>query len=309
MASWLNQITRSEGRSQRSSITTMFDADAETILLDFDTYVREGFKGSSPIFSLIAARALTLSDVEFAYQTLERPRELSLGPETLRRPWPNGTTRALVARIDVDVSLAGNAFVRRVQDRRIRLRPDWVDILVGVPADPVLAMAGVTDLLGYMYWPGGLRHSGDGIPIAVRDMAHIAPIPDPSAAYRGVSWVAAASREADSDILMTKHKGKFFTNAATPTLAVVTEQSLTTEQRNLLKEQFERKHASWENAYKTVYLEGGADLKVVGNTIKQMDFSVTQSAGEVRLAAAAGVPPVVVGFLQGIQASTYSNYA
>jgi phage portal protein BeeE len=36
---------------------------------------------------------------------------------------------------------------------------------------------------------------------------------------------------------------------------------------------------------------------------------VTQGAGETRIAAAAGVPPVIVGLSEGLQAATYSNYS
>ncbi len=36
---------------------------------------------------------------------------------------------------------------------------------------------------------------------------------------------------------------------------------------------------------------------------------VVQGAGETRIAAAAGVPPVIVGLSEGLAASTYSNYA
>jgi len=48
---------------------------------------------------------------------------------------------------------------------------------------------------------------------------------------------------------------------------------------------------------------------VVGTTFRQMDFKTVQGAGETRIAAAAGVPPVIVGLSEGLAAATYSNYA
>src|SRR5207253_2477211 len=63
-----------------------------------------------------------------------------------------------------------------------------------------------------------------------------------------------------------------------------------------------------DNAYKTMYLGGGADGVVVGANLRQIDFKMTQGAGETRIAAAAGVPPVIVGLSEGLQAATYSNY-
>jgi hypothetical protein len=42
--------------------------------------------------------------------------------------------------------------------------------------------------------------------------------------------------------------------------------------------------------------------------MKQIDFKVTQGHGETRIAAAAGVPPIIVGLSEGLEAATYSNY-
>jgi hypothetical protein len=43
--------------------------------------------------------------------------------------------------------------------------------------------------------------------------------------------------------------------------------------------------------------------------MKQVDFRTTVGHGEVRIAAAAGVPPIVAGLSDGLDAATYSNYA
>jgi hypothetical protein len=48
-----------------------------------------------------------------------------------------------------------------------------------------------------------------------------------------------------------------------------------------------------------MFLGGGADAKVVGSDLKQIDFKVTQGHGETRIAAAAGVPPIIVGLSEG----------
>jgi hypothetical protein len=50
---------------------------------------------------------------------------------------------------------------------------------------------------------------------------------------------------------------------------------------------------------------------VVGADMHQLDFKNTQGAGETRIAAAAGVPPVIVGLSEGLQGSSLNsgNYA
>jgi phage portal protein BeeE len=63
-----------------------------------------------------------------------------------------------------------------------------------------------------------------------------------------------------------------------------------------------------QGAYQRIFLGGGADATVIGANLRQVDFKQTQGAGETRIAAAAGVPPVLVGLSEGLQAATYSNY-
>lgn len=56
--------------------------------------------------------------------------------------------------------------------------------------------------------------------------------------------------------------------------------------------------------HNTLYLGGGADVTVVGSDFKQIDFKATQGAGETRIAADAGVHPVIVGLSEGMQGSS-----
>jgi hypothetical protein len=63
-----------------------------------------------------------------------------------------------------------------------------------------------------------------------------------------------------------------------------------------------------KNAYRTLALDAGADLTMVGNDLSQMTFTAVQAAGENRIAAASGVPPIVAGLKEGLMNATYSNY-
>ncbi len=62
--------------------------------------------------------------------------------------------------------------------------------------------------------------------------------------------------------------------------------------------------------HNTLYLGGGADVSMIGANMQQLDFKQVQGAGESRIAAAAGVPSVVVGFSEGMQGSSLNagNY-
>jgi len=125
-----------------------------------------------------------------------------------------------------------------------------------------------------------------------------------------MSWLTPVVREIQADCEATRHKLKFFENAATPNLAVSLAKEITPTQFKEFIELMDSQHRGVENAYKTLYTAGGADVTVVGADLKQLDFKVTQGAGETRIAAAAGVHPVIVGLSEGMQGSSLNagNY-
>jgi HK97 family phage portal protein len=305
-----NPTTETRALSDVTSMFTGMGPEPEGIANNFPAFVQGGYKDSSPVFALIGVRARSFSEATFKFRNLDT-NELETRPrlEPLRRPWPNGTIGDLLTAIEIDVSLAGTSFTRRLPGngqpttRLQRLRPDWVEMLKGDNGD------GSVDLIGYVYYPGG-KHSGSTpVPVLAGDVALYTEHPDPAGHFRGQSWITAATREVDADTSMSRHKNTFFTNAATPNLVVSAKGKVSEDQRRIYQAVFERQWEGWENAYKTILLEGGADVKVVGQSMEQMSFAAVQAAGETRLAAAAGVPPIVADFVQGIQASTYSNYA
>lgn len=59
--------------------------------------------------------------------------------------------------------------------------------------------------------------------------------------------------------------------------------------------------------HNTMYLGGGADVEVVGKDFQQIDFKQTQGAGETRIAAAAGVHPVIIGLSEGLAGSSLNQ--
>lgn len=134
------------------------------------------------------------------------------------------------------------------------------------------------------------------------------PVPDPEAQWRGMSWLTPVVREIQSDSAATTHKLKFFERGATPGYVVTYDQSISPDDFAAFVKMFKEQHEGAGNAYKTLHFGGGTDIKTVGADLKQLDFKVTQGAGETRISAAAGVPPIIVGLSEGLSASTYSNY-
>lgn len=299
-------LPSNEPGSGLTQLMQTYQADgSEGLMSSFRSYAADGYAGNGIVFSVILNRLLLFSEARFKYRhvdTGELRRDPTLG--ILERPWVNGTTGELLARMEQDASLAGNAYVRRPRpDRLQRLRPDWVEIITRT-ADDFLV-----DVIGYVYWPGGKEKGKPGKVIFPEDLVHWSPIPDPLADFRGMSWLTPVVREINADTSMTRHKGKFFDNAATPNLLVSVKGDLKPESRKRLEERIQQRYTGVDNAYQTMLLWGGADATVIGNSFEQITFTTVQAAGENRIAAAGGVPAIIAGLKEGLQAATYSNYA
>jgi len=239
-----------------------------------------------------------------------RPGNLFGSPDLalIETPWPGGTTGDLLSRSLQYADIAGNAFIARRRGGVTMLRPDWVDIIIGSPSDETVGAWDVdAEAIGYVYYPGG-RHAGRPKEVFLAgEVAHFAPIPDPEAMFRGMSWVTPIVREVMADKAATAHKLEFFEHAATPNMVVKIDVS-DLEKFSGWIEKFKEQHEGADNAYKTLFLGAGADATVVGANMQQLEFKVTQGAGETRIAAASGVPAVIVGLSEGLASATYSNY-
>jgi phage portal protein BeeE len=304
---WMNDQVMFQGGSYPLVGASTYGAKAEVVENSFAGYARGAYQRNGVVFATILSRMLLFTEARFQWQTLKngRPTDLFGTPELaiLETPWPNGTTGELLARMEQDVSLAGNFFAVREPGRIRRLRPDWVQIILSAPPEQAVQ----SDVVAYRYVPGGVA-AGEGELFLPEQVCHWSPIPDPIAQYRGMSWITPVLRELQADGAATEHKAKFFDNAATPNLAVSMKEPMTATQFREFVDAMDDAHRGVGNAYKTLYTGNGADVSVVGADMRQLDFKATQGAGETRICAAGGVPPIIVGLSEGLQASTYSNY-
>lgn len=282
--------------------------DREEVAATFGGFADGAVKGDGVVFACMAVRQLFFSEARFQYRQMEngRPGQLfgDKSLELLERPWPNGTTGDLLSRAIQDADLSGNFFAVRRPGRITRMRPDWVTIVLGSPSGHPLDV----EVAGYQFHPGGPASGSDPVNLLPENVCHFAPMPDPMASFRGMSWLTPVIREVMADKAATLHKLMFFENGGTPNLVVSLDAAIKGEAFTKWVQAFREQHEGVTNAYRTLYLGGGSDVTVVGRDMQQMEFKVTQGAGETRIAAAAGVPPVIVGLSEGLAAATYSNY-
>lgn len=286
--------------------TTMSNEKSEAIGNNYQGYVSGGLFGNGVIFGLESTRLRVFSQARIQYQrmTKGRPGDLWGDPslQMVEEPWPGGTTSDLMAIALLHADFGGNAYGTLIDDEIVMMRPDWVEIVMGARA-----FGGGTvgkRKLGYLYYEGGKQSGVDPVPFVADEVFHFAPMPDPLASYRGMSWLTPVIREIQSDSAFTNFKLRFTENAATPNLAVSLKDVTDPDQFAAFVDKMDETHKGWENAYKTLYLGAGADVTVIGSNLAQLDFKAVQGAGETRLAQAAGVHPVVAAISEGMQGSS-----
>jgi hypothetical protein len=294
---------------------------AEEIGSGFDSLVTATFQSNAVVFACELARIQLFSEARFQFQRMRngRPGELfgSDALSILEHPWPTAITGDLLTRALLDADFGGTAFNARRRNTIRRLRPDWVSMILGSERDPEVQGGDIdADVLGVLYYPGG-KNSGRKPEVLLRNEISIfAPIPDPLASFRGMPWVVPVLSEIIADKQMTSHKSAYLVNGATPNLTVAIDKDLKEAANPAAFAEwvaaFKKTNEAagqWEK-YKTWYLAGGTTVTKVGSELGQagVDFKQVQGAGETRIAAAAGVPPVIVGLSEGLQAATYSNY-
>jgi phage portal protein BeeE len=274
----------------------------------YSSLVNGAYKRNGIVFACCVARQLLFSEARFQFQQIKdgRPQDLfgNKELEILEQPWHNANTGELLSRAIQDVDLAGNFFCVREGNRLRRLKPDWVDIILTAPP----AQAVKSDVAGYIYKPGGTEdpEKWEIYPVDGSNgkVAHWAPIPDPELQYRGMTWMTPVLQEIEADQLATEHKTAFYKNSATPNIAVSFKETVTQEQFKEFMKAINKDHVGAKNAYKTMYLGGGADVTPLTIDFQALDFKKIQGAGETRIAAAARIHPVIVGLSEGMQGSS-----
>lgn len=271
------------------------------------------YQANGVVFACMMVRQLLFSTVRFRWQRLRngKPSDTfgSADLAILEQPWVGGTTQDLLSTMIQHADLAGNAYVALINGELVVMRPDWVDILVEDRMMPDGRGQVGWRKVGYLYWEGGRGAEKEPTAFLADEVAHFAPIPDPLATYRGMSWLTPIIREIHADQAMTRHQGKFFDNGATVNLVIKHNPLADPEAIKKWSEEVASKHGGADNAWKNLNLYPGADATAVGSNLREIDFAGVREGGEVRIAAAAGVPPVIVGLAKGLDSSTYSNYA
>jgi hypothetical protein len=277
--------------------TTYGSPDREAVLPQWSVWAQSAHASSAVVFAAMYVRMSLFSQAVLQFQAKDDKHLFgTTGLAKLEDPWPGGKTPDLLARLEQDTGWTGNAYLWDPpgEDRLVRLRPDWTTIvseLIQVPGG-----GSYRQVTGY--WvepPKSAFGQGNGQFYPAEEVIHWAPVPDPVADFRGMSWLTPVYRDVQGDDGMTQYKIKYLNNAASPNLLIRYTQKLQPGTVDTIRERMQARYAGANNAFKTLVLDQGADATVIGNSFSQMDFTNVMQAGTERILAASQVPAVLVG--------------
>jgi phage portal protein BeeE len=288
-----------EGMASGASVLTVnsgMDPKRESGVQSIATAAAKAYESNGVVFACTLVRMMMLAEATFKYRSL-KDKHLFGNPDLqlLEYPWLNATAGELWARMEQQSSLHGNAFVAKVAD----------DELLVLPADEVVIVSEVVTSstgvkykrpIGYDWDPNrlpGVDSKATAQFFTVDEVAHWSPIPDPSANFRGMSWLTPVLRDVAGDSAMTAYKAMYMDHGS-PVVAVKYDRPLKPETVDYLIQRIKAKYGGVNNAWNPLVFDQGAD-PVMSAGLDQLDFRNIQAGGELRICAAAGVSPILIG--------------
>lgn len=286
----------------------------------FLSMVRDVHEVSGPVSAAVTARALLLSQVEWAWKWRSGDRRNQLhwsgtGLERLDR----SINSQMLYRLELDASYAGNAYgVRATRNRIVRLSPERVmfafssDREPGWNADGDALLPFDAEVVALIYNPNTNPAITDNLQVFMPgEFFHWMPEPDPVHWWRGSSWITSLIKDAVAlDGQIADHQSKFFENAGTPNLVFIMDPSKTSTEIEAYRDVVNRVSAGTDNAHKNMFLGGGQDVKVVGQDFSKIGFKDLQGGLENRVSMRSHVPSIILGAResQSSSALTTSSY-
>ena len=119
----------------------------------------------------------------------------------------------------------------------------------------------------------------------------------------GLAPLSAGRTAVDTQNYGDQYNRNFFLNSAEPKGALVSDENLSTEQRNRIAAGWKAMHQGVQNAHKIAIFEKGLKWESIGLTQRDMDFINSKKMTREDILGVFGVPPAMVGVFK------YANYA
>jgi len=226
--------------------------------------------------------------------------------DLLHSPNPRQAGSAFVESVLGYLLLAGNSYIEAVMDdygnpaELYSHRPDRMKVIPGRSGIPV----------AYEYEVNGQKRTmpvdGENGASTVLHLKFFHPLND----WYGLSPIETAACSIDQHNAVASHNLALLQNGGRPSGALMVGKSgdkmpLTTEQREILKQDVQDLYEGNKNAGRVMVLEGEFEWKEMGLSPKDLDFIEGRNLSAREIAQAYNVPPMLVGIPGD---ATYSNY-
>lgn len=272
---------------------------------DYEKIARESYLQNVIAFRAIYLVATAAAGIPWklyrqAADPNDAPEELEAGPvyNLLYRPNPRQGWSALIQSLLSYYQINGNAYLERIALQTGALRGTPKE-LYSLRPDRVHVLKDTRGVTGYEYTTGMRKVTWQINPrTGTCDLLHLRTFNPLDDFYGHAATMSAAGHIDNSNDALTWNRS-IFKNGARPGTLVTMERSMTQEQYDRFKEQFNNRYGGVQNIGKTLFIddlgEGKIGVVPFGWTPKELDFAESSRDDARRIAWAYGVPPQLVG--------------
>lgn len=127
--------------------------------------------------------------------------------------------------------------------------------------------------------------------------------PNPYNKFRGMAPLTAARLSIEQDLNMSTWNAGFFQNGIRNPIALMLKQTFNAPQREEYMKRLKQNFMGFSKGQLPLLVEGGVDVRVLSNTMKDLDFANGKELTREELAAVYGTPPALIGIYR------YANYS
>ncbi len=282
-------------------VSTQFISPGQPIWSDrnYASFVKEGYKKCGSVYACVNKIAGAASSIKWKlYTDRTMSREIESHPllDLWRRPNSQMGTAELIEQLFGFLHLDGNSYLWA---NRPNPKEPPVELWALHP-NLIKVVAGQYDIQGYVYgWGTGQAQDYD-----VDQIMHLKlPSYDDKPHY-GLSPIEVAMRTIDQMNAGNDWNTALMQNDARPSAVFTSKGYLTTEQRNQVKRELQKKYSGKGNAGKPLVLEADMGYQNMAIPPKELDWLSSRGFNAREIAMILDVPPILVGDQTG---QTYAN--
>lgn len=148
---------------------------------------------------------------------------------------------------------------------------------------------------GYVY----KNEKGEDVPFKREEIIHFKRF-NPQNKYRGMGTVQAAAMAIDIDTYSATWNRNFFFNSAMPSATLETAGTLTAEQYNRVKAEWDSRYKGVDNAHKLAILQGGLHFNPISLSQKDMEFLEQRKMSRDEILGIFRVPKTILGITDDV---------